>query len=310
MCAAPGKPPTPLSESAHPRTFRTNTFVYPVLSRRSGGVSVGVNLNPDKACNFDCIYCQVDRSKKPPEVFVQLDPFEAELRGVLEGLKPGGWLWSEPEFASLPEAKRRVTDIAFSGDGEPTTFRNFSEVVRRAVGVKEVLGFGAAKTVLITNATGLDRPDVQTGLALMDTHNGEIWAKLDAGTEAYFKTIDRTDFPLARVLGNILSCARVRQIVIQSCFMRLNGIGPSDAEISAYISRLNELKQGGAKIARVQVYTVARNPAYGMVSSLPDGEVDRIAARVRQDAGLPAESFYGSVPEGRGTLAKDPDSNG
>ena len=133
MCAAPGKPPTPLSESAHPRTFRTNTFVYPVLSRRSGGVSVGVNLNPDKACNFDCIYCQVDRSKKPPEVFVQLDPFEAELRGVLEGLKPGGWLWSEPEFASLPEAKRRVTDIAFSGDGEPTTFRNFSEVVRRAL---------------------------------------------------------------------------------------------------------------------------------------------------------------------------------
>ena len=47
--------------AAHPRTYHENKFVYPVLSRRSGGISIGVNLNPDKICNFDCIYCQVDR---------------------------------------------------------------------------------------------------------------------------------------------------------------------------------------------------------------------------------------------------------
>ena len=47
--------------SDHARLFEHNRFVYPVLSRRSGGISIGVNLNPDKICNFDCIYCQVDR---------------------------------------------------------------------------------------------------------------------------------------------------------------------------------------------------------------------------------------------------------
>ena len=45
----------------HPRSFEQFRFVYPVVSRRSGGVSIVVNLNPDTTCNFDCVYCQVDR---------------------------------------------------------------------------------------------------------------------------------------------------------------------------------------------------------------------------------------------------------
>src|SRR6266699_4757227 len=51
----------------HRRTFEDNRYVYAVVSRRSKGVSIGINLNPDKVCNFDCVYCQVDR-KTPPVV--------------------------------------------------------------------------------------------------------------------------------------------------------------------------------------------------------------------------------------------------
>ena len=53
--------PTPLTRlfQTHSRNlFQDNRFVYAVVSRRSGGVSIGVNLNPDKYCNFDCVYCQ------------------------------------------------------------------------------------------------------------------------------------------------------------------------------------------------------------------------------------------------------------
>src|SRR5437764_15445338 len=97
----PANTPVELSEAHHPRTFRENTYVYPVLSRRSRGVSVGINLNPDKACNFDCIYCQVDRTKAPQERFVGMPKLLAELEAILTGLAPGGALWSEPEFAHL-----------------------------------------------------------------------------------------------------------------------------------------------------------------------------------------------------------------
>ena len=55
----------------HQRSFEWNRFVYPVLSRRSKGLSVGVNLNPDKICNFDCIYCQVDRRTESEVRFVE-----------------------------------------------------------------------------------------------------------------------------------------------------------------------------------------------------------------------------------------------
>jgi wyosine [tRNA(Phe)-imidazoG37] synthetase (radical SAM superfamily) len=298
-------PINPLSEQYHPRLFRSNVYVYPVLSRRSGGVSVGINLNPDKACNFDCIYCQVDRTKTPQEYFVGLPKLLDELRMVLSGLTPDGTLWQEPEFTKISADKKRVTDIAFSGDGEPTTFKNFSEVIERCIAVKEELGFVDSKVVLITNATGFDRPDVQRGLKLMDTHHGEVWAKLDAGTPEYFKLIDNTDFPFTRVLQNIQQCAIKRPIVIQSCFMRVKGIPPSDAEIDAYVARLSEIVSRGGRIKLVQVYTVARNPAYSIVSSLSNTEVDAIAGRVRA-AGLQSLSFYGEVPEGRGIMGEAP----
>ena len=290
----------PLSEQNHPRQFRSNTYVYPVLSRRSKGVSVGINLNPDKVCNFDCIYCQVDRTKAPQEFFVGLPKLLAELQAVLDGLRSNGWLWSEPEFAALPAEKRRVSDIAFSGDGEPTTFKNFAEVIERCVAVKESAGHADAKVVLITNATGFDRSDVKRGLDFMAAHNGEIWAKLDAGSAAYFALIDNTSFPFQKVLANILDAASRYEIVIQSCFMRVNGVGPSAAEIGEFVARLREMVTGGGRIRLVQVYTVARNPALSIVSSLSNAQVDGIAERVRTEAALPAEAYYGEVPEGKG----------
>jgi len=296
----------PLSESAHPREFRKNRYVYPVLSRRAHGLSVGINLNPDKACNFDCLYCQVDRSKQPQEYFVGLPQVLDELQCVLRGLCPGGALWQDPNFSALPPDKVRVNDIAFSGDGEPTTFKNFSQVVRECVAVKEALNFGLAKVVLITNATGLDRPDVKDALHFLDQHNGEVWAKLDAGTPEYFRLIDNTDFPFSKVLENIAACGCARPIVIQSCFMKLRGVGPDADEITAFVRRLLDLRAAGAALALVQVYTVARDPAYGMVSSLEDAEVDAIAERVRKETGLAAASFYGAVAMGRGLLGTAP----
>jgi wyosine [tRNA(Phe)-imidazoG37] synthetase (radical SAM superfamily) len=297
---------TPLSESDHPRSFRDGRYVYPVLSRRAGGISVGINLNPDKACNFDCIYCQVDRSKPPVDALVEMDVLCTELRTILMALQPGGALWREPEFASLSQKKQHVADIAFSGDGEPTTFRNFGKVVRMTVEIKEALGFGNAKVVLITNATGLHRPDVQETLRFLDAHHGEVWAKLDAGTEAYYRLIDRTYFPFEKILENIRDCGRERSIVIQSCFVKIRGIAPDPGEIAAFIERLRALTEAGAHIQLVQVHTAARRPAYGIVSSLSDAEVDTIANRVHEVAGLDARPFYGDVPPGQGLMGEEP----
>src|SRR4051794_29234537 len=120
----------------HPRRFEENRFVYPVLSRRSEGISIGANLNPDKICNFDCIYCQVDRTRQSETRFVETPQLLDELESTLE-LAASGQLFEHPQFQATPERFRRLNDIAFSGDGEPTTYRNFDEIIAACAAVKQ-----------------------------------------------------------------------------------------------------------------------------------------------------------------------------
>ncbi|MCC7290497.1 MAG: hypothetical protein IT449_00385 [Phycisphaerales bacterium] len=276
----------------HPRDWRRNLYVYPVVSRRSGGVSVGVNLNPDKACNFDCIYCQVDRSTPPRVRDVDLHGLRTELRAMLDCVRCGS-LFQEPEFADLPEALRSLRDIAFSGDGEPTTCKVFAEAVRVAADLKRELNLPEVKLVLITDAAYLSRPAVEAGLAVMDEAGGEIWAKLDAGTQGYYERINRPNVSLEHVVGEIAAAARRRPVVIQSLFMRVDGAGPDEPEITAYVDRLEAIVRAGGRIDRVQVYTVARRPAERSVTPLSPAEVDHVAARVAGETGLRVEAYYG-----------------
>src|SRR6267154_2765948 len=183
----------------HARLFEQNRFVYPVLSRRSGGISIGVNLNPDKICNFDCIYCQVDRRSQSETRFVETAALVDELRTILD-LVTSGQIYESPKFREVPTHLRRLNDIAFSGDGEPTTYRNFDEIIAVCAELKRRLDLDAVKMVLITNASMFHRPHVQRGLEILDQNNGEIWAKLEAGTEAYFKLVDRTSIPFQQIL--------------------------------------------------------------------------------------------------------------
>ena len=276
----------------HPRLFLGNRYVYPVLSRRSKGISVGINLNPDKVCNFDCVYCQVDR--RTPALYreVDLDLMEEELRRVLR-CERSGELYEVLPFEGLPARLRRVNDIAFSGDGEPTSCSRFKEAAERVIRVKGEMGLAGAKVVVITNATLFHRPQVREALALLDRHNGEVWAKLDAGTEAYYHLIERTAVKFDRVIENLTEAARARPLVIQSLFMRVNGAGPDDTEIHAFCGILRRILRLGGALKLIQVYTVARPPAEGCVTPLSNADVDRIATMVGQAVPVPVEAYYG-----------------
>jgi wyosine [tRNA(Phe)-imidazoG37] synthetase (radical SAM superfamily) len=276
----------------HARRFEENRFVYPVLSRRSGGISVGVNLNPDKVCNFDCIYCQVDRTRQSETTFVETDALLAELDDVLS-LVASGRLFEHPRFQDVPPELRRLRDVAFSGDGEPTTYRNFDQIVEACAAVKRRHGLGDAKLVLITNASMFHRPHVERGLAVLDANQGEVWAKLEAGTDAYYQLVERTPIPFRQVLDNIARAARARPIVIQALFMRIAGEAPPAAELEAFCDRLAEIVAGGGQIKLVQVYTVARPPAESFVAPLSDAEVDAIVRLVEERTGLAAKAYYG-----------------
>ncbi len=261
--------------AAHGRHWEANKYVYPVVSRRSGGISIGVNLNPDKICNFDCIYCCVDRRTPGGPPAVDLEILRSELSAMLENVNSGHIYSCEP-YAGVAPALRRLNDIAFSGDGEPTTCPQFPAACQLAAELLAALRLPDVKIILITNATMFHRPAVQEALKFLDRHNGEIWAKLDAGTEAYYKIVDRSAVLLQKVLDNITHCARQRPVVIQTLFMRVHGHGPDESEIQAYIQRLADIVSAGGKIKLIQLYTVARHTTEEYAAPLTPSELAQI----------------------------------
>ncbi len=268
----------------HRRSLDTNRYVYAVVSRRARGLSIGVNLNTDKVCNFDCPYCQVDRSVPGSGAPIEVGVLREELDALLDQVA-AGTLWSRPPFDTTAPELRRVADIAFSGDGEPTTPPEFPEAAREARAARDARGLGFPMR-LITNATMFDRPRVRQALGLFD----ELWCKLDAGTESYFQLVDGTRFPFARVLANLTAVARERPIVIQAMCLAWRGEGPTDEEIEAWIARLRGIREAGGAIDHVQVYGVARRPSDPRVSALPAERLEAIAGLARS-AGFRAEAF-------------------
>jgi wyosine [tRNA(Phe)-imidazoG37] synthetase (radical SAM superfamily) len=268
----------------HGRALAENRYVYAVVSRRARGLSVGVNLNPDKVCNFDCPYCQVDRTTPGGPSAIDVGALVAELEAQLEQAATAEF-WTVPPFDTVAASLRRLADVAFAGDGEPTTPAEFPAVAEAVRGVLARRGL-TIPIRLITNATMFDRERVKSALGFFD----ELWCKLDAGTESYFHLVDGTRLPFAKILANLTALARARPIVIQSLFMRFAGAPPSREEIDAYATRLSAIAEAGGRIDRVQVYTVARKPSDPRCEPLPLEALETIARKVRE-LGLPAETF-------------------
>ena len=279
------------------RGYFGNRFVYAVLSQRAHGLSFGVNFNPDKFCNFDCVYCEVDRQTAPTDTQIDLPVLAAELEAMLARAHGGG-MRELPGYEAVPDDLLKLKEVALSGDGEPTLCPMFAEVVETVVHVRAKCLFPFFKLVLITNATGLHLTQVQEGLKLL-TSKDEIWAKLDVGTQACLEQINRPkssplncpQVTLEHVINNILALGKQRPVVIQSLFPSVDGRGPAPDEITAYAERLKEIKQAGAQISLVQIYSAHRPPARPNCGHLPLRTLSEIARQVRHITGLKTEVF-------------------
>lgn len=272
-----------------PRDFLDNRFVYAVVSPRARGLSVGVNMNPDKFCNFDCVYCEVNRSEPALESKLDVAVMLSELGRTLE-LVHSGRIRQRPSYERLPVELLKLRHVALSGDGEPTLCPNFVEAVEAIMHLRARHRFPFFKLVLITNASGLDRPEVERGLRLFTPHD-EVWAKLEAGTQDYMNRVNKPGCTLETVLAMILRLALRRPVIIQSLFPAIGGEGPPAYEIEAYVQRLKKLKDAGAQIPLVQIYSATRPTPRSECGHLKLRTLSAIAKRVRRVAGLKVEVF-------------------
>lgn len=263
--------------SDHNRDVNGLTYVYPVVSRRAGGVSIGINLNVNNACNWRCVYCQVPnltRGTPPP---IDLDLLQHELTSFLNKVLHGDFM-----LRHVAEGDRQLQDIAFSGNGEPTSAKEFPaaiEIVKNALIATDLLG--KIKVRLITNGSLIDKPTMLESLRMLAQCNGEVWFKLDAGSqEGISRTNDVTLSPQTH-LKRLIKCAEVCPTFVQSCFFAMDGIAPSEADIQAY---LNCLQQVATSIQGVHLYGVVRPSMQAeapRLSQLPLVWLETLAERIR-----------------------------
>lgn len=281
----------------HPSAYESNRYAYPVVSRRSHGVSIGVNLSPTKLCNFRCVYCQIRREEKDEPICgrdalrLDLNLLEQEAESLARATI-SQQLFTHERFAKTPIENRVLRDFAFSGDGEPTLAPQFHEVVEILARVRERLNYDAVKLILITNATTLQNPAIVAALDDFHVANGQIWAKLDAHDQARLQMVNRTSVPYERILDNILFASQRWSVTIQTALFQWRGQEPDPEMLHAYSQRLNDVVRQGGRINGVQLYTVARVPTCHEAVALTNQRLDQCAELVKSLTDLPVEVFY------------------
>jgi wyosine [tRNA(Phe)-imidazoG37] synthetase (radical SAM superfamily) len=250
-----------LTVEDHNRDVSGLTYIYPVVSRRAGGVSIGINLNINNACNWRCVYCQVPnltRGTPPP---IDLALLEKELRGFLNELLHGNFM---SEF--VDEKDRHLMDIAFSGNGEPTSAKEFPEVLGIAEKVLNEFNLlnpaspnpilpNPIKVRLITNGSLMDKAKVLESMKNLANINGEVWFKVDAGTSEGIAKINDVNISISSVIKRLKACAGNCPTFVQTCMVAIDGQVPSEQEIDAYIALLAQVK---SEIKGVHLYGLAR----------------------------------------------------
>lgn len=247
-----------LTTNNHSRDIAGLKYIYPVMSRRAGGLSIGVNFNTNNACNWRCIYCQVPDLKRGAAPAMDFRLLAEELRFFLNDVQHGNFF----DKYNVPHEHRLIKDIAISGNGEPTSLRDFAKAVDLIGGIADRAGvFPVAHYVLISNGSLMHQANARAGLKALAGFDGELWFKLDSGSEQGRKLINHSAQSQKQLLENLRIASQLCQTKLQTCMLGFRGTIWTAPEKQAYLQLLNEIQKQGIRIEKIMLYSLAR-PSY------------------------------------------------
>ena len=269
-----------LTTTDHSREVAGLTYIYPVMSRRAGGLSIGINFNTNNACNWRCVYCQVPDLIRGSAPELDLTLLGRELSFFLDDVVNGSFY----ERFEVPQANRVIKDIAISGNGEPTSVEGFDKAVSLigetilTAGIKE-----HHQLVLITNGSLIHREQVQRGLDLLRNYHGQVWFKLDSATQITRKLINNAAISQENYLENLLTSARLCPTWLQTCLLSIDGQNFDINEQSSYLEFLTVVLEK-VKLQGVMLYTLARpsmQPEARRLGALSEQQLNEFAQAIR-----------------------------
>lgn len=280
-----------LTTADHDRNSAGLTYVYPVISRRSSGLSIGINLNPNNACNWQCIYCQVPNLVRGSAPDIDLQQLKYELESFLDYVIHGCFY----EQHGIEQSLRTIQDIAISGNGEPTSAANFDQIIELICqSIRQFDLQTKIKLVLITNGSLIHKKAVKSALEKMNLSNSEVWFKLDSATASGIKSINSAGLSIQRVRQNLAISATACPTWLQTCVFKLDGVAPSISERTAYLQFLSSLRTDDIKLQGILLYGLARPSMHAeakRLSALSLEWIKQYSDEIMRSSGLPVKSF-------------------
>jgi len=263
-----------LDTKSHPRQGGPGKYVYLVKSRRAGGLSLGINLNADKKCNFDCAYCQVQRSSggipnpSIDEILSELEPFLKSYQ------QAGHWQGMQ------------IKDFALAGDGEPSLFGPLPELLNSLMKLKTKYQL-SAKIVLFTNGAKITRLDLDSVWPQYFGGNNQVWFKLDFWDQPSYLRVNGAKGDRGQVLEKLLHLGQRYPLTLQACFFKPEALAEVDLwAAQAWVDQLKGLLNQGLKVEKLQIYTLARPPKEKQLAPYSLGELNQIGSLIRSQLNL------------------------
>jgi wyosine [tRNA(Phe)-imidazoG37] synthetase (radical SAM superfamily) len=270
-----------LTTTNHDRDSAGLKYVYPVLSRRAGGLSIGINFNTNNACNWRCIYCQVPNLGKGAAPDLDLKLLEEELEFFLNDVLHGDFY----QRFQVAAENRVIKDIAISGNGEPTSVKNFAQAITLIGGVASKLGvLPKSHFVLITNGSLIHQQKVREGLKALHSYGGEVWFKFDSATKEGRSLINETAQSVKSGLENLRIASELCTTKLQTCLFDYAGQGLAEKEKLAYLDALKTIRVE-TDVKEIMLYTLARpsmQPEAGRLAALSSDALNAFAEDIRQ----------------------------
>lgn len=261
-------------------------YVYPVLSRRARGISLGINLHPNRVCNWQCVYCQVPGLHRGHAPTIHIPQLISELQACLQ--------WLSEHMVAGQRMHSMVSDIAFAGDGEPTTSPQFAEAMEAVAALYASRAASDRPHTLrvITNGSQLHHAHVQHALHRLAALDGEVWFKLDAGTDEEMRMVNQAHLPVAlhllRLKTSIQCCPTWVQTAVLSRTTPAGAV--TTPSLDAYLALLEAVK---TDVAGVLLYAISRpsqQPGSENIVAVPVELIEHYATSLRE-AGFTAQVF-------------------
>jgi len=232
----------------HDRNIFDSKYVYPVVSRRAGGLSLGINLNTNNACNWQCIYCEIPNLTRGGPEPIEVELLKDELNFWIDQIMNSNFLKKNTPPGTT------FADVALSGNGEPTAAPEFLDVLEIIIAsLKEHKLVDKIPVRLITNGSFISKK--KECLNIFNRYHGEVWFKIDAADEDSIKLINQVNLNPNSMINNLKKCAEACQTVIQTCLLKINHQVPTNDFLKNY-SKL--IKPYERLIKKIDLYSLAR----------------------------------------------------